>query len=254
MGNRDDYEKILDVLTAIGDNRIKTPHHIPVDAYIQEAKTLCEWAMKDIDVLVSTGLSRELVEDLPVRIGALIEAESLLYVQRKSGDEAGQTWAKESPLAYDLKNRLLKTFVYAFRDHPELLTILRNVGRGKGHARMIQSLNDLSVIGKKNTALLEAVCFDKTLLDRAAQTSKDMAELLADVTTYRNSSNDTRKIRDLAYTYLKEAVDEIRRCGQFVFRDDKVRFRGYRSAHLREKYMKRKREAKAKTVIKVPEV
>ena len=31
MGNREDYEKKPEVITAIGNDRIKTPHHIPVD-------------------------------------------------------------------------------------------------------------------------------------------------------------------------------------------------------------------------------
>ncbi len=100
MGNREDYEKKLEEIKGIDGDRLKAPHHIPVDTYIQEAETLYEWAMKDIEALISIGLSRELVEDLPIRIGALIQAESTWYVQRNSGDEAVKRWAKESPFAY----------------------------------------------------------------------------------------------------------------------------------------------------------
>ena len=103
---------------------------------------------------------------------------------------------------------------------------------------------DLFWTGQKNFS--EAVRFDMSLLDKAAQTSKDMSALLAETVDYRNTIKDGKKIRDQAYTYLKEAVDKICRCGQFVFRHDEERFRGYRSAHLRDKYLKRKREAKAK--------
>ncbi len=246
MGNREDYEKKLEEIKGIDGDWLKAPHHIPVDTYIQEAETLYEWAMKDIEPLIAIGLSRELVEDLPIRIGALIQAESTWYVQRNSGDEAVKRWAKESPFAYDLKKQLLSLFFYAFRDHPDLLVALRQVKKRKGHANMIQALNDLSALGEKNAALLEKVRFDMTLLDKATEISDEMAALLAEVTTYRNTANKAKKIRDQAYTHLKEAVDEIRRCGRFVFRDDEERFRGYRSAHLRDKYLKRKREAKSK--------
>ncbi|MCX6580051.1 MAG: hypothetical protein NT166_07690 [Candidatus Aminicenantes bacterium] len=44
---------------------------------------------------------------------------------------------------------------------------------------------------------------------------------------------EVKRIRDQAYTYLKEAVDEIRRTGQYVFRRNKERYIGYISMHLR---------------------
>jgi hypothetical protein len=37
MGNREYYEKKLEVISAIEDSQIKKPHHIPVAIYIQEA-------------------------------------------------------------------------------------------------------------------------------------------------------------------------------------------------------------------------
>lgn len=246
MSNRDDYEKKLETITAIEDDRIKTPHHVPVDAYTQESQSLYLRALEDKDVLTAAGLPWELVEDLPVRIGALIEAESLWYVQRKTRKETVTRWAEESQLAYKLKNQLHAAFRYAFRNKPDLLEILKFTVKGRSHANMIQALNDLSLLGKKNVELLEAVRFDMSLLEKAAQTSSDMSTLLAQTIDYGNTIKGVKKIRDQAYSHLKEAVDEICRCGQFVFRHDKERFRGYRSAHLRDKYLKRKREAKAK--------
>ena len=246
MSSRDDYEKKLETLKAIRDDRIKTPHHVPVEAYIQESQSLYRRALKDKDALIAAGLSWELVEDLPVRIGALIEAESSWYVQRNTRKEVAAVWAEQSQLAYQLKKQLHDVFRYAFRNNPDLLETLRHMVKGRSHANMIQALNDLSHLGKKNAALLEAVRFDMSLLDKAAQTSKDMSALLAETIDYRNTVKDGKKIRDQAYTHLKEAVDEICRCGQFVFRHDEERFRGYRSAHLRDKYLKRKREVKAK--------
>jgi len=242
MGNRDDYEKKLDILTAIGDDEIKTPHHIPVRVYIQEAGTLYHQARKDKEALISVGVPWELVEDLPIRIAALIEAESDWYVQNETRKETATGWAEASPLAYDLKKQLLDTFYYAFRNRPDLLKTLKATKKGRGHADMIQALNDLSVLGKKNVELLEAVRFDMTLLDKAAQTTEAMSGLLADTHAYVRTIKEAKKIRDQAYTHLKEAVDSIRSGGQFVFRKDKDHVRGYRSEYLRSKNLKRRRE------------
>ncbi len=254
MGNQEYYEMKLEIITAIGEDQIKTPHHIPVDVYIQEAQTLYSWARLDKEALTAAGLSWELVEDLPIRIGTLIEAESSWYVQRKNGVEATETWAREAPLAYDLKKRLANDFRYAFRKRPDLLSALRQTVKGQGHASMLQALNDLSLLGKRNTELLEAIHFDMALLDRAAQTSDKLSEVLAEATAYRRASNETKKIRDQAYTHLKEAVDEIRECGQFVFRKNEERFRGYRSDYLRGKNQKskRRRQAPKPTAPEVP--
>jgi len=41
-------------------------------------------------------------------------------------------------------------------------------------------------------------------------------------------------IRDKAYTYMKQAVDEIRECGKFVFWRNPDRLKGYMSDHWRK--------------------
>ena len=77
MGNREYYEKKLEVIRAIEDDKIKTPHHIPMATYIQEASDLYKRAEKDKDALTAVGMPPELLEDLPIRIGALSEASSI---------------------------------------------------------------------------------------------------------------------------------------------------------------------------------
>ena len=76
MGNREYYEKKLEVISTIEDSRIKKPHHIPVSVYIKEADTLYHRALQDKEELVAAGVARELIEDLPQRRGALIEYAS----------------------------------------------------------------------------------------------------------------------------------------------------------------------------------
>lgn len=39
------------------------------------------------------------------------------------------------------------------------------------------------------------------------------------------------QIRENAYTYLKQAIDEIRECGKFVFWRNPERMKGYVSEH-----------------------
>lgn len=111
---------------------------------------------------------------------------------------------------------------------------------------MVQDLNDLSVLGKANTRLLESIGFDMSILDNAAQTSRKMAVLLAEIDQSKRKRSEAKKIRDQAYTHLKEAVDEIRFTGQYVFRQNRDRFIGYRSEYIRQLTIKQRRKPKKK--------
>ena len=41
-------------------------------------------------------------------------------------------------------------------------------------------------------------------------------------------------MRDKAYTHLKQAVDEVRECGQYVFWRNEARLKGYSSRYFRK--------------------
>ncbi|MCP5052249.1 MAG: hypothetical protein GY940_34090, partial [bacterium] len=206
----------------------------------QEADTLHHWCEQDKEALTGAGLPWETVEDLPIRNGALIHSEALWNTELKARGEATRKWKQESPLAYQLREELLHAFRYAFRKHRGLLAKVKITRKGKKHTGMIQDLNDLAVMGKHNPGLLEAIGFDMSLLDKAAQTSSEMARLLARVTTEKLAYSNTKRVRDQAYTHLKEAVDEIRECGRFVFWNNKGRLRGYRSHYMHTKYLRTK--------------
>ena len=79
---------------------------------------------------------------------------------------------------------------------------------------MLQELNDLSVLGKDNQELLQTIGVDPRLLNEAA-----------------GDDTDVKDIRDKAYNCMKQAVDEIRKTGQYLFWRDEDRKKGYMSAY-----------------------
>ena len=100
---------------------------------------------------------------------------------------------------------------------------------------MIQDLANLASVGKANIKLLQATNFDVTLLDKAEELSDTPPEILAAANGDKAEDSVTKKIRDQAYTYLKIRVDEVRRYGKFVFRNNKERLVGYLQ-HYRNKH------------------
>jgi hypothetical protein len=103
---------------------------------------------------------------------------------------------------------------------------------------MIQDLSDLAALGKANTEPLKAISLDLTLLDKAEAMSSQMASLLANANGKKLEDNKLRLLRDKAYTHAKEAVDEIRRCGQYVFSKDEQRYKGYTSRYYKRQAAK----------------
>ncbi|MEC8812665.1 MAG: hypothetical protein VXY23_15230 [Pseudomonadota bacterium] len=227
-----DYAAKLALIEAIDPATLKKPN-IPVKAYLQEAENLYHWAQEDKTTLQSAGLPWAWVQDLPQRIGALREAESLWFKERFGREEAQQQWDQEAPAAYALRDQMLRAMRYAYRRDDALLKRVSDIAEGTGHVDMIQDLNDVAILGRANAEPLLAVGVDAEALDLAASTAADMADLLAMVNGERAHGSSARVIRDQAYTHLKEAVDEIRACGEYVFWDNPARLDGYHSQYRR---------------------
>jgi hypothetical protein len=116
-------------------------------------------------------------------------------------------------------------FQYAFRNSPDLMKTVALIKKGSSNAMKIQSLFELSALGKKNSELLTAIQFDIGLLDSAHEAAETLASLLAGVHNEKNATNETLDFRNRSFSYLKMAVDEIRKCGKYIFWKDEIKMR-----------------------------
>jgi hypothetical protein len=230
MANIDDFNASLDALRAIPEEKIVEPN-LPVDIYLQESENLKQWSVQDAAVLATIGITRAKIDELSVRAGACREAQSVWYKDQHSQQEAQRKWGIQSPLAFNLRDELVHTFRYAYRADVSLSARVAGIAEGNTNADMIQDLNDLAVLGRNNTAPLAAIGFNLALLDQAANTADTMANLLALANGDKAFQNESKQMRDRAYTYLKELVDEIREAGKYLFWRTPKRFQGYVSKY-----------------------
>lgn len=235
-------------IEAINEKQIVYPA-IPVDTALQEAEDLNVWCLPDKDKLIKVGLQWELVTDLPARAGALRYTQSQWQKEFRSLEEAQKEWAQKSPEAYQLRDELVHHFYFAFYKFPDLYARTQRIDEGDSHADMIQDLSDLAALGKANTEPLKAISLDLTLLDKAEAMSSQMAKLLASANGKKLEDNKLRLLRDKAYTHMKEAVDEIRRCGQYVFSADQQRYKGYTSRYYKRQAAKAAAAKNAKKAV-----
>lgn len=234
MAYSDDFNEIKDLITAVKE--VKRPG-IPMWAYIQEAYNLHGWSKTDKAVLMKeAGLDPLFIDELPVRAGASNHTQLLWRQHRNTKSPAEIKWDIQSSAAYKLKDKLLRDFRYAFRDNALLMKGVRAMAKSRGYAGMVQTLNDLSVFGKANTLELEKTKFDMTQLELAATISSNIGRLRPTSRGKNKPGGKVKLLRDQAYTYLKEAVDEVRTCGKYTFEKDKARLIGYRSEYIRKHY------------------
>jgi len=207
---------------------------IPMNVFNQDAENLYYWALDDKDQLMARGLTESWLEVLMARVQASRHAQGMWFKERHAKQDAEREWKEKSPTGYQLRDQLLDEFDFAFYQHPSLLSRLDEAKKGNSHSDMIQDLTDLALLGKDNIPLLEATNFDLLLLDQAIVLSDELARILAIANGEKAEDGSAKILRDKAYTYLKEAVDEIRRVGKFVFRTNPERLVGYQIQYYKD--------------------
>ncbi len=232
MSNLSDYEAILP-LAQKAEIKVESPN-MPVGIYAQEAEDLFVWSNRDKAELMAAGITENHFNKLNEAAGALRYAQSLWMQDLKARQDAEERWSIQSPEAFDLVTQLLHAFRYAYRNHADILANVQLIAEGTGAADMIQDLSDLSLLGKRNTAPLETINFDMTLLDKAGELSAQMADLLAQANGEKADSKETLFNRNQVYSYLKQFVDDIRSCGKYLFWRDEARLKGYSSEYFRK--------------------
>lgn len=228
MSNKEFYDSQISEIEAISADMIKKPN-MPIDACLKEGEQLVETVKSDADKLLEAGLDGKFIESLNRRCGALRYIQSEWMSQMNSVKGVEKLWSIESPKAYELRDDILHYFRFAFRKSPDLMKTVNKIAEGASHADMIQDLSDLSALGKKNQELLKKVGMNMEWIDQAMDMSDAMADLLAKATGSRSEVNDMKSLRDRAYTHLKEAVDEIRDHGKFIFYKEPDKQKKYRS-------------------------
>jgi len=233
MNMNEDYNVQIESIKKITDDQIKMPGKIPIGVYIQEADYLYTWCQDDKEKLMEKGLNWTIVEDMRSRCGALREAESIWNRVKFSRSQEEITWFNEATSGHDLKSELLHHFRYAFRKDSSLVLKVREISYSHTHAGMIQGLSDLYVLGINNRDLLRKINFDFNKLGLAAKKAEELNSMYAAADNGGKYRCEIKKIRDQAYTHLKDAVDYIRVYGRYVFFGNPDRLKGYRSDYRR---------------------
>lgn len=246
MSDQQDLLDLLPEIKAVPQEQIKQCD-MPIGIYLQEAENLHTRAAADLSFLSTAGMTTELLDKLLPRIGALRTAQGNWEELNTVLDDALEDWKAEWPAFVEFRDDLIDNMDFAYRNDEALLNKIRLIKEGSSHADTIQDMANLSVLGKANTPPLEAINFDLSLLDQAAEKADRMSGLLGAVNGEMYVDDTFKVVRDQAFTFLKEVVDEIRNYGRFVFRKNKNHVKSYSSKYNRDKYRAYKRRQEEET-------
>lgn len=225
-------------MMALEANQVKTPN-MAVDIAAQEAEDQAGVATTYKDKLAEAGLTDETITLLKTRSSALREAEAQWRISFNAHVENIALWDAQSVEGFALKDSLSAAFRFAYRKEEYVLAKVKEIGKGTGNEDMIQDLLEYSVLGKANTSPLEAINFDLTQLDTAAEMSNTLSLLHAKSVLQRQQQHQLKNVRDRAFTIMKETLDLVRDCGKYVFNDEPEIKKLFASAHLRKLRMKK---------------
>jgi hypothetical protein len=234
MSDQQDLIDRLDEIKAVLKEEIKQCD-MPVSIYLHETENLHTRVSIDLPKLTAVGMDPILLTDLLAYTGAARTAQGNWEELNTVRDEAKKAWKAEWPAFLEFRNELIENMDFAYRNNKLLLKKLAIIKQGDSQADAVQDMANLSVLGKANLAPLEAISFDVTLVDKAADEADKMAGLLGAVNGHMYVDDEIKVIRDKSYTLLKRVVDEIRKYGRFVFRKDADHASSYSSKYSRDK-------------------
>lgn len=223
-----DYNELLLQIKAFKSGNAGSPT-VPVNVFVQEADDLYLWCQDDREQLIQAGLDWNQVSLIPACAKICREFQSQWLKTYKSTDKIKKEWETKSPEAMNLRSELQHDFAFAFRKDEQLLAQIKEIAQKQSRASLVQSLNDLWVIGRGQKPLLNAIGFDSSKLDRSAGLAPEMADLIARLEGNKKLTDESKLMRDQAYAYLKQLVDELRFGGKYKFRENPERLAGYHS-------------------------
>lgn len=228
MSYLEDFEQWKDDIENFPKNEVKLPN-TPIDEYVVSVHTLAVDANEDRGVLAGAGMDVTLIDELPTLSRALSYLQAQWMSIFRAREDAISDWKAQAPSAFTFRDELLHHFSFAYRNSDNVRKKVARLREGASNADMVQDLLEATVLGEKYPDPLNAINFDFTLLPKARELSHQLMELLAAANGASDDGNETKLLRDKAYTLLFQKDSIIREYARYVFwKDEDRRSRYYR--------------------------
>ncbi len=227
MSAQESYDRLLPTLLAYPKGKLQKPN-VPVEELLGETEKTSVVIKEGRDILVNAGLNPEYIDNFDDRIGAYAIAAAKYVVLMDGNGGYGKDLNDLEGPAHDLRREIMHNFRFAFRNNSEALKSLERISKGRSRKDMIFDFVSLIELAENYPEELDAINFDRGLLDQARESYENLKNLVAKITVSPKQISEVKDIRDRAYTYLNEALTAIKEHSQFVFWKDEAKLALYK--------------------------
>ncbi|WP_437593044.1 hypothetical protein [Sorangium sp. So ce1000] len=219
------------------DPAYEAPIDHPVADTLQEAREL-EVAVRKLgkELYKKSRLSKDVAASLPDRRALLEAAESAWTASRTlplSSDLRAQRKDAEA-----LKRDAIAALRYFLAGNEDVERRVDGIVLGTGISDLVSDLNQLAELLEQHGAELARADLPKNAPKRA----RELAEALGSGSAERAvdpEGNAVMALRNRAFWWLREAVDEIRAAGRYVYRDERKVLAIFRASGARARARQR---------------
>lgn len=228
MISKEQLEQEKAVAMAIPKDQVMPPN-TPVVEYIQVAADLIPIYERDKSELKKVNIDKAIPERLEAAIEYLRDTQTNWMEVRKDAEEARVEWNVVYPKAEQLKRDILHTMRFVYDGDSEALARVAEIAEGDNYRDTIQDLHDVAFKGKEDIKRFKGINYEISKFDRADAYSNSLMLLLARMNGEKHNDNESKLLRDQAYTNLKTIVEYLRKYGRYVFRNDAELLEAYSS-------------------------
>jgi hypothetical protein len=217
---------------------------MPMPVLLQEAHDLYE-IINDDPVrsdLIAVGIDAQQIGQLPDIIDATRAAQSQWVVVRDRHKAQAQQ-AREQQ-GHELRGELLDACRFNLRRDKKAMETIQDINEGEGIPDLIQDLVDIAtLIDGHLGAFVADTTFDAPAKAEEARSLSADIETGTSVEREGTTREDSKELRDRAFTYLAQQVSELREAGRYRYRNDPRQRARFSSAYERRQ---RRRQSRGK--------
>ncbi len=217
---QDHYNELLPKLSALNNEQLVKPF-ASIEAITSYADGVLELLEKRGDSLIEEGIKPLFVHSLKKRINAYAVAEMNSSNAISTESSSTEQWNCLKSEAQRVKGDLTLYGEIAYEEHPKLMEKLNAIKSGQGNDDLIHDMLDLSGLFRENLEpFAELKKFDTAWIDRSEELFTELRDIRAMVDDPDSRLAELSHIEKQAYSYLDQAMKEIRRFGRLAFRNE----------------------------------
>ena len=213
------FETYREVIEGINSESI-VPLNMPYEEAVHEGERVAALAQKYGDFLRKSAIDPELLKTVTGRAGAFAYTVSMADIFRKGGQDNNQKWQERKKVAYNLRRKIQKILLYVFRRDEGTKKRIAKVMGGRGDLDMIKDLLSYYQLAMEKGDDIRKANIDMDIFLQASSLHAELTELVTFIAIDPDSINMAQQTCLKAWTFLKEALDEIYEAGRIVFMDE----------------------------------